>query len=347
TLTGGNARMALAGEALAYQFDVPHGVHSIDVDVKVRAAGYQLFGILADPNMSPVDAQGTALPDGSPTSLQTMHLTWANPMPGRWSLNLVTFFGNQSLLTSVPIGGTISFDRTAITASGLPDSKSSTLPRGTPATAIIHVTNSGKSPELYSVDPRLNQDSVLSLTSATKTSGTLPLDVAQLATIPQFVVPPFSTDLEIAAASTVPINFTTSPTFGTPEIGSVTHGDNAIVTYSAPDIAASLWSCPPTEIGPGPSVATVFSCGAAATTKTFDLAVDSSTGNIWSALEGLTATYNPLLLQPGQSRDITVTITPTAPTGTVVSGFLAVESFNFNTISSDQFAMIPYRYTVG
>lgn len=347
TLTGGNARMQLAGVSFAYQFDVPAGVRAIDADVQVGAAGYQLFGVLTDPGLSPVDAQGTALQDGSPANLQTMHLTWANPVPGRWTLNLVTFNGNQSLLTTVPFSGTITFARAAIAASGLPNSAGAVLARGKTATATVHVTNTGNSPEFYSVDPRLSQDSVLSLNSVTKTSGTLPLDVAQLATIPQFVVPPFSTNLQIAATSSVPINFSTSPNFGTPEILSVMHGDSATVTLSAPDIAASIWSCPPTEIGPGNAVAAAFSCGAAATTRTFDPAVDSSTGNIWSALEGLTATYTPLLLQPGQSGDITVKITPGANPGTIVSGFLAIESFNFNTVSSDQFARIPYRYRVG
>jgi hypothetical protein len=52
-------------------------------------------------------------------------------------------------------------------------------------------------------------------------------------------------------------------------------------------------------------------------------------------------------LQPGQSGDITVTITPGGSVGQVVSGFLAVESFSFVTFSSDQFASIPYIYRVG
>src|SRR5262249_5776375 len=118
TLTGGNARMQLAGVDLAYQFDVPAGVHAIGIDVEVGAPGYQLIGVLTDPRMSPVDAQGTALPDGSGTNQQTMHLTWTNPVPGRWGLNLVSFAGNQSLLTSVPVTGTISFSRAAVGATG-------------------------------------------------------------------------------------------------------------------------------------------------------------------------------------------------------------------------------------
>jgi hypothetical protein len=103
------------------------------------------------------------------------------------------------------------------------------------------------------------------------------------------------------------------------------------------------------EIGPfgsGTAPQTTFSCGAAAVTKTSDPAVESSTGNIWSALENLTTTFSPLVLQPGQSGDITVTITPNASPGTLVRGFLAVETWNPVTVSSDQLANLPYSYRV-
>jgi hypothetical protein len=81
-------------------------------------------------------------------------------------------------------------------------------------------------------------------------------------------------------------------------------------------------------------------------TRTFDPAVSSSTGDVWSALENVTTTFSPLVLQPGQSGDITVTITPTASRGTLVRGFLAVETWNPITISSDQLVKLPYRYRV-
>ncbi len=344
TLTGGNARAPFYGQDLAYQFDVPAGVHSIDVDVNVGAPGYQLIGILADPNLSPVDAQGTSSQDGSGTNLQTMHFTWANPTPGRWSLDLAQINGVDSLKTSAPITGAVSFDRQSVTATGLPSGRSVGLPAA-PVTATVHVVNNGNSFEEYSIDPRLNRDTVLSLSTLTGSSGQLPLDASQITAIPQFLVPPFSTRLDIAATSTVPIDFTTSPNFGTPELLS-SQGDQAVVSYAAPDIAASAWSCPPTEIGPGPSRPAAFSCGADAVTKAFDLSVTSSTGNIWSAAEGLTADYAPLILQPGQSGDITVTIAPGGNPGELVSGFLAVETFNFNTLSSDQVASLPYSYRI-
>jgi hypothetical protein len=345
-LTGGNARMAFYGQELVQQFDVPEGLADINVDVTVKAPGYQLYGFLVDPNMSPVDVQGTSLQGFLGTNnLQTLHLTWANPVPGRWTLDLTQINGIQSMLTSVPVSGRISFDRAEVSATGLPDSNHYKLASGVPVTATIHIVNNGNSPAEYSIDPRLNEDAVISLNSLTGTSGTLPISIPSW---PEFVVPPFTSTLSIGALSTVPINFDTSPNFGFPDVLSVPSGTNAAVaTLKAPDIAASLWSCTPTEIGPGLATKTTYSCGADATTKAFDPAVDSSTGNIWSYFEGLTGTYAPLVLLPGQSGDITVTITPNGSKGTQVSGFLAVESFNFNTFSSDQLVNLPYKYKIG
>jgi len=160
------------------------------------------------------------------------------------------------------------------------------------------------------------------------------------------VVPPFSTELSIAASTTVPVNFDTSANFGFPDVLSATD-KNPVVTIKGPDVPASNYSCTPTEIGQAPAAAANFSCGGMADTMTFDPAVTSSAGNIWSDDEGLTASYAPLVLQPGQSGDITVTFTPNGLKGTVVSGFLAVETFNFNTFSSDHLVSIPYRYTIG
>ena len=258
-------------------------------------------------------------------------------------VNLTQINGIASLLTSVPVSGSINFKPSAVTSSGIPDSASTHLANGVPVTATIHVTNTGNSPVDISVDPRLNQFASLSLASLYPTTGNLPINTP---VFPQFVVPPFTMALAIAASSTVPVNFDTSSAFGTPDLLSTT-GTTAVATMHASDVPASIWSCTPTEIGPGLATSTTYSCGAAAKTRAFDLAVASSTGNIWSALEGLTGTYAPLILMPGQSGDITVTITPSGSKGTVVSGFIAVESFSFVTISSDQLARIPYTYTIG
>jgi hypothetical protein len=65
------------------------------------------------------------------------------------------------------------------------------------------------------------------------------------------------------------------------------------------------------------------------------------------------APYTPLHLDPGQTGTITLTITPNAPRGTVVHGFVAVDTFDaalffgIAATSGDELINVPYTYTVG
>ena len=86
---------------------------------------------------------------------------------------------------------------------------------------------------------------------------------------------------------------------------------------------------------------------AVAIANAFDGAITSSTGDAWALAVNASAPYKPLTLAPGQSGTITLTITPNAPKGTVVSGFIAVDTFNSATTSGDELINIPYSYTVG
>ncbi len=60
----------------------------------------------------------------------------------------------------------------------------------------------------------------------------------------------------------------------------------------------------------------------------FDCAISASTGDAWAQTVNASAPYTPMTLAPGQSGTITLTITPNAPKGTVVRGFIAVDTFN-------------------
>jgi hypothetical protein len=345
TITGGNERAAFYGQELVYQFNIPKGERDVDVDVTVSAPGYQVLGFLVDPAIMPVDIESTTTQSQSALTT-TMHFSWANPVPGRWSLDLAQINGVSSLLTSATISGKIRFNTVRVQSSGVPDSSSTHLANGVPVTATISIKNTGNSEEDYSLDPRSNASSLLSLASLTDTTGTLP--ISDFSLIPQFVVPPFTTQLEFAAESTVPINFDASPAFGFPDNISFSAGDDAVEVLSAPDIPASVWGFGPTEIGPfaGTAPTVPWSAGGLAATKGFDLTVDTASGDIWSALEGLTGSYSPTILDPGQTGSITVTFTPSGTHGQVVSGFIAVETFNFNTDSSDQLVRIPYKYKI-
>jgi hypothetical protein len=68
---------------------------------------------------------------------------------------------------------------------------------------------------------------------------------------------------------------------------------------------------------------------------------------VWAFSVESNAPYTPLSLGPGETGTITVTFTPNAPKGTVVHGFLGVDTFNIATYAGDEVTDIPYTYKVG
>ena len=57
----------------------------------------------------------------------------------------------------------------------------------------------------------------------------------------------------------------------------------------------------------------------AATTKAFDSSVTSSTGDLELASVNPATTFSPVVINPGQTAAVNVTITPSGASGTVVS----------------------------
>jgi hypothetical protein len=351
-ITTGNGRMTFPGQELAYTFTVPKGVKDINADIHIADPGYQVIGMFADPNHSPVDVQDTDFVDltanNSPdTEDQTMHLSWANPTPGLWTLDLGTLGGSSSGKTSSTISGTVSFNTVTVTSTGVPDSASTMLQPDASHVAHITVKNTGNSPEIYYVDPRLAGTSTYSLGFLNNPNSSTDGD------LPQAIVPPASTSMTMVANATKKVNYTTSPLAGTPEILSTT-GKTAIATLSESDVPTSEWSCGPSLVGPfaSPQAPAKFSCAAFATTRTFDDTIASTGGNLWAAFTDPNSTegFDPTtahVVQPGASTTLTVEITPTEDEeGATLTGDLAVQTLDVNTFSSDELIHIPYRYTV-
>ena len=86
---------------------------------------------------------------------------------------------------------------------------------------------------------------------------------------------------------------------------------------------------------------------AVARTNPFDPAVTSTTGDVWVRSVKASAPYSPLTINPGRKGTITLTIKPNAPKGTVIHGFIDVDTFDPATASGDELAQIPYTYEVG
>src|SRR5262249_62123648 len=101
--------------------------------------------------------------------------------------------------------------------------------------------------------------------------------------------------------------------------------------------------CPPGGGVPGVTV----NVAALAVTNPFDTAVSPDSGDLWLESISPSAPLSPLTLAPGQSGTITLTISPTAPRGTVVHGFVAVDAFNFASFGGDELVNLPYTYRVG
>jgi hypothetical protein len=84
-----------------------------------------------------------------------------------------------------------------------------------------------------------------------------------------------------------------------------------------------------------------------------DSAVTSATGDAWRRAIDPTATAQPVIVPAGAAATISVVITPSAPSGAVVSGDLFVDDTTvispFGTPvgpTGDELAAVPYRYTV-
>lgn len=364
TLIGGNGRPGAFAQELSYQFTVPKGVKDLDVNLKASHNGYLLIGQLVDPNGMAVDNQLSYQQInsfGASDNTNAVQLVWANPTPGTWKVNV----GNglfylpgldvYSGLTHATLHGTVSFNTSKVTVSGMP---SGTLSPGNIVTAHVKVKNTGVEPETYQLDPRTTTQTPYDGFSATNTSGTLPVAIGD--DIPQYIVSPFSSQLKVDASTTgnTPIQFDMTPYWGSPDVASpASSGGSTSITVSNP--FASEWAPTPSEIGPfggSPATQEDYSTDATVTTLGFDDNAVADTGNIWAdVVEGANQSVNPLFLLPGQSGTMSVTFTvPNGTAGTKVAGEIPVETFPTNSSttgigdwSSDVLKVVHYSYTLG
>jgi Peptidase inhibitor I9 len=340
------------GQQLSYFFNVPAGEPSLNIGIKLRDSDYILEGSLVDPNGEGLDLQSTANDAIAPGG--TMQFFHRAPQPGQWSVSLVTTGAVDGTHLSEPFTGTISFTPPTVTSSGLPDSAGTVLPAGQPATATITVTNTGNATKDFFADPRLNGQVPLELLGSTVPNGqpttetmTVPEPLPGGIT-PHWVVPPDTSELIGVAQATLPITFDMNSDDNDPEELGLSIGDDSVATLVTPEVAPGQeWAAPvPTCPCAAPVSGTTTLTGVAITNP-FATGISSSTGDVWAQTVNASAPYSPLTLAPGQSGTITLTITPSAPNGTVVSGFIAVDTYNSATFSGDELINIPYTYTVG
>jgi hypothetical protein len=354
-LTGGNGRPPGEGQVNYYEFNVDPGHNSITANVS-------LTNDVADPVATYlISPDGVALgfAQNSVGTINSLGLTayTLNPIAGTWTL-IVEFaepvVGDE---ISQPFSGNVKLDDVSATATGLPNSAATKLAAGVPVIVPVMITNNGVAPEAFFIDARLNTTTSLPLVSAFGLPSGYEYPLPLNAYYPLWLVPTETSSVQVAASANVPIEFDYSPIPGDPDLfGPPTTTNNAAGSYTPAGgtVEPGLWVSFPAEIGPFPLGAPTggeVSETMTVTTKDFDPALTSSTGDLWLQSFNLTATLTPVTINPGQSATINVTITPSGASGTVVSGNLYVDDYLSAVppsaqITGDELAAIPYTYTI-
>ena len=361
-LTGGNGRAGVQAQANYYTFTVPKGAKNIHAQINLaNDPNDVLTGYLITPTGQNLGYSSNVTEDakGNPVSTTSVDLYHARPAPGRWTIALQWANPVSGLELAEPFAGIIRFGQLPVY---------SMLPHGTwlkqGKTFTYHVTvhNSGKAPEAYFVDPRLHAKVTLTLpnqnAAVNAASMTLPLpsNIKGGPSIPYYFVPTETSQISESLNGSAPVNFDSSYFPGDPDLEGTQSGNSASLTYSNSQISPGLWSLVPSEIGPYPASgapAVTASASFSAVTKAFDPAVSSSTGDLWSVVEGLSGTLAPVYVPAGGSATITIKIKATGAHGSAHSGTLYVDDLTiagfagiFGNPNGDELVALPYSYRI-
>jgi len=357
TLTGGNGRATSTGQTSYYQVQIPSGLSALNVQVSTANSSNTFFAELVDPTTGEAasaafNGLGSAL---TPEDGAQLHVL--KPAAGLWTL-VIDFFNTVSgTAVSQPFTVTMNDTPVSASASGLPDSASTTLTAGAPVTVDVKVTNNGTSPEAYFVDARLSGS--VSTPLAVQSTSTLTLPNLT-GVVPTYLVPSQTTALNSTVSSTKPLFFDFTYNFGDPDVISDV-GKTATASLSSTSIADGDWTITPFLEGPTgkkAAASVTATTSMTATTAPFDPTVSSPTGDLWLGSVNASNTFTPTVVNPGQSVTIPVTITPAGTSGTVVTGTLYLDDSSvvpnivtFNDLSingpeGSEVAAFPYSYTI-
>jgi len=353
-IQGGNGRGYVPAQSDFYVVNVPAGQPALDVKLDLGNAEtdpYYAY-LIAPDGENPARASNQTVEGSGTVAASGTELHTLDPEPGQWTI-LVTFTNpvtGDALDT--PLYGQVSFAPIAAKATGVPDGGVLTPGKATTVSVTVHNTSQGI--ESYFLDPRLSQYVTTPLVSLTPTTDlTLPLSYANAP--PVWIVPTQTDQLGMAVTSTAPVQFDASPYNGEPDIGSTAVGDDAYATYAAPGITQGVWDIIPQPTGPfassGAAPSSTASLYMTAVTQGFNTDATSASGDLWETGVDPSATFSPVIVQPGASATLTLTITPSAAAGTPVSGVIYLDDYsalsnNGYTPTGDELAAFPYHYTV-
>ncbi len=352
TITGGNGR-ADVGPYQTYEFNVPAGHGTMSLNLQTSDNGDILEGVLVDPNGMQMSVQPNA--DVFGNQQFGMTLSHYAPQAGRWRFTLVTNYTVSGNETSLPFTGRVSFSHNnGVEVKGLPDNPATLLSASAvPVTVAVNVTNTGSVTAAYFVDSRLQTPILQQLPSyACSGTNTLPNQCGE------YVLPTEVGTIQFFATATAPIEMDAYndvginvAATGNPDVWAVPAGPTSVLaTLTEPEVPWGTWVTIPALIGPygaAGAPTTPVASTAFALMQPFDASMSPNTGDPWQDLVLGGTTYSPLILAPGASGTITVTLTPDATAvGSTVSGYLYVDTYNGNSGTGDELVRIPYSYTI-
>ena len=343
TITGGNGN-GFIGREDTFAFDVPRGAPAVNVSLRLpNDPDTQLLGFLVSPDGQAIGQQASVQHN---SGASTMDIFRHAPRPGRWTFVIATLNPVGGTTTAARFTGTVSLTQPPVSSTGVPSSSRVVIPKGGQVTAKVRITNPGRTDMNVFIDPRRSERTFYSLLSLGQATGlTLPLSGDALP--PEFVVPT-QTDLLLAAAhGSAPITFDWG--FDDPDLGSRSSGNDAAGAFSAQEATPGVWFIAPALLGPfsGPASGTVDT-GMAAHTRAFDTSVTSPPGDPQLAdIDPNAAAANPVVVHPGQTATIPVTIAASGRKGSVITGDLFVDDNQGALGSVNELTAIPYAYRVG
>ncbi|MGO9911459.1 MAG: S8 family peptidase [Acidimicrobiales bacterium] len=366
-LTGGNGRGNPA-QMNSYVFDVPKGLHDVDVSAAFGDTNDAVAAFLLDPEGEAVASSSSVTVNSKDTgiiSTRDVNVYKDAPQAGAWTLVLDWLSPVSGSELSESFDGAVRFDQVSISSS-LPKSTSTELKRGKHYSYDVTVKNTGLSPEAFFVDPRTSGTASVALADQNGSAQGMSLPLAPGTTFPIYLVPADTSGISASLTGNVPVTFDTEPFTGDPDLSpdvaapgvkESQSGDKASLRFTTSgEVMPGYWYLNPSEIGPYGSTGAPAATATAvfdAITQAFDPTVKSSTGDLWSAANGLSKGFTPVYVMPGKSAKIVVTITPTAASGKTVSGvinvddtFLANELIGVTDSGGDELASLPYTYKV-
>lgn len=351
-LTGGNGRGNPAVQS-TYAFNVPAGENDIDVSVAFADINDGVVAFLQNPEGNNVAQTSNLYAGGTFTNTVTVYKD--HPEAGKWTLVLDWLQPVSGAAINTPFTGRVDFNKVTVN-SNLP-STGTLLPQNSASNFTVSYKNTSSEPQLIFLDPRQSSSSWIGLADLLGNQANMPLPTQGFSN-PIYLVPQDSSELFAGLASSSPVSFDFDPWTGDPDL--YAQGMNPVYDYvpNGGEVTSGFWGMFPSEVGPFSSAGANTNVTATpflyAYTQAFDSTVNTETGDLWSYFNGYSNNWSPAEVNPGETVQIPVQITPSASPGTTVNGMINVDDVYLESPflttgigdGGDQLASIPYTYTV-